>query len=137
DRLGRRGHVPEAGPIIDYVPSRIAVFGIARVIRYRDSLSRPRQHVQMLAGDGWPVQLCRDEPVGTDAGQPEAALGIRCHLQRYRDGVTREMLVLEPESAVPGRPFLVPGGFEPGAEVFPGCRVDLHHREGRAANRLP
>ena len=40
-------------------------------------------------------------------------------------------------SSSSAQPFLGLDGFEPGAEVFPGCRVDLHQAEGRARNRLP
>ena len=90
DRPGRCGHVPEAGPIIGGDGRRPDLQGA-----YRNRLARPREDVQVLADDGWPVELCRDQAIAADAGEPDAALGVACDLERRRDGA-REILLLDP-----------------------------------------
>ena len=84
-----------------------------------------------------PSSTCEDEPVAADAGEPEAALGVRRDRRGQGDGVPREILLLELERYTAFGLFSAPGGFEPGAEVFARRRVDLQHAEGRARDRLP
>ena len=87
----------------------------------------------MLADDGRAFELRHDEAVPSDAGESETPFGIGGELRGRCDRDPREVLLLK----LIAQPFLGLGGFEPGTEVFPGCRADLHHVEGRAGNRLP
>src|SRR5205807_3613025 len=110
NRLGRRGHVSKTGRVVGSERVRFAVFAMALGFRQFDVLSRPRQDLQKLAGDGWPVELRSNEAVAADAGEPEAALGVGHGLQRNCDGIPREILLLE----LKAQPLPGPGGFEPG-----------------------
>ena len=80
-----------------------------------------------------PSSFASDEAVAADAGESETPFGIGGDLRRRRDRDPREVLPLE----LVARPFLGPGGFEPGAEVVPVRGADLQHLEGRARDRLP
>src|SRR5262249_28936846 len=113
DRLARRGRVPEAGRVVGGDRARWAVRpGLP--LGQLEGLARPGRDGELLGGDVGPIELDGDEPVATEAGEPELARGVRRDLVEG-DEKAREVVALEP--AAP--PLLALRRRQPLAEVLP------------------